>query len=154
MTLTVLTWGGGVTSYIWHSTEVRAESSSSGALFSVLPGIWLATKSIWLTQFFLICMWKALLFWYPGICVYFFAQRFFEAACSLGIQWIDCNIHLLPTINWYKKSKGSIWIGQHFGQSSLWLGLKNAKQMIHMKCQDLFSLKKKMEEKKSKLSCD
>ena len=54
--------------------------------------------------------------WYMHI---FFAQKFFEAACSLGIQWIDCDICL--TIS-NKKSKGSISTGHYFGWSSVWMG--------------------------------
>ena len=57
--------------------------------------------------------------WYMHI---FFVQRFFEVACSLGSQWIDCDICLTTSNKWVqkkkkrkKKSKGSIWIGQHFG---------------------------------------
>ena len=71
-----------------------------------------STKSIWLTRFFLIRMWKAPLFWHPGKCVYFFAQRFVKAACSLGIQGTDCYICLTTSNKWVSKSKGSIWIGQ------------------------------------------
>ena len=57
--------------------------------------------------------------WYMHI---FFTQRFFEAACSLGIQWIDCDICLTTSNKWVQKSKGSIWIRQHFGWSSIWMG--------------------------------
>ena len=57
--------------------------------------------------------------WYMYIC---FAQRFFEAAFYLGITWTDCDICLTTSKNGYKKSKGSIWIGQHFGWSSIWMG--------------------------------
>ena len=77
--------GGGVTSYIWQSTDVRAEWPP----FSVLPVIWLApffNKIIWMTHFFLDSYVKGPIFltsWYMHI---FFAQKFFEAACSLGIQ--------------------------------------------------------------------
>ena len=56
--------------------------------------------------------------WYMHI---FFAQRFFEAAC-FGIQWIDYDICLTTSNKWVQKSKGSIWIGQHFRWSSIWMG--------------------------------
>ena len=87
--------GGGVTFYIWHSTDVRPEWPP----FSALPGIWLApfflTKSIWMTRFFWITMWKVSLFWH---------QRFFY--CSLGIQWTDCYICLTICSKWVQKVKG------------------------------------------------
>ena len=38
--------------------------------------------------------------WYIHI---FFAQRFFEAACSLGIQWIDCDICLTTSTGFFFK---------------------------------------------------
>ena len=52
--------GGGVTSYIWHSTDVRAEWPP----FSVLPNIWLTTfffrqKCMIDSIFFWIGIWKA-----------------------------------------------------------------------------------------------
>ena len=53
----------------------------------------------------------------------FFVQRFFEAACSLGIQCIDCDICLTIRNKWVQKSKGSIWMGQHFRRSSIWMVL-------------------------------
>ena len=43
---------------------------------------------------------KGPLFWYPCKYVYFFAQRFVTAACSLGIQWIDCYICLTTSNKW------------------------------------------------------
>ena len=36
----------------------------------------------------------------------FFAQRFFEAACSLGIKWIDYDICLTTSNKWVQKIKG------------------------------------------------
>ena len=82
-----------------------------------------STKSIWMAWFFWIPMWKAPFFWHSGICTYFFAQRFFEAASPLGSTWIDCDICVITSKIWVqKKSKDSIWIGQHFGWSSIWMG--------------------------------
>ena len=47
----------------------------------------------------------------------------FEAACSLSIQWIDWYICLTTSNKWVqKKSKGSIWMGQHFRRFSIWMG--------------------------------
>ena len=109
--------GGAVTSYIWHSTDVffSVARYMIGPLFS--------TKSIWMARFFWIPMWKASFFltsWYMHI---FFAQRILEAAYPLGITWIDCDICVITSKkNGFKKSKGSIWIGQHFGWSSIWMG--------------------------------
>ena len=77
----------GVTYYIhvWHSTDVRAEwPPFSAARYMIGPLF--STKSILMTQFFLDSYVKGpiiLTSWYMHI---FFAQRFFEAACSLGIQ--------------------------------------------------------------------
>ena len=89
--------GGGVcgekvTSYIWQSTDVRAEWIP----FSALPGIWLAPpfsiKSIWLTRFFLIRMWKAPLFWHSCKCVYtFFFFFFFEICPGCYVSWYSMN---------------------------------------------------------------
>ena len=94
----VCVWGGGVggwrgvvTSYIWHSTDVRAlfqrcqeydwppffnKKYMNGPIFldSCVKG------PIFLTS------------WYMHI---FFAQRFFEAAYPLGITWIDCDIFVI-----------------------------------------------------------
>ena len=38
----------------------------------------------------------------------FFHSETFEAPCSFGIQWIDCNICLTTSHKWVKKSTGSI----------------------------------------------
>ena len=51
----------------------------------------------------------------------FFVQRFFEAACSLGIQWTDCNICLTTSNKWVQKLKDCIWMGQHFRRPSIWM---------------------------------
>ena len=88
--------------------------------FKVYDWPFFSTKSIWMTWFFWIVKGPTFLIsWYMHI---FFAQIFFEAACSLGIQWIDCDICLTTSNKWVQKSKGSIWIGQHFGWSSIWMG--------------------------------
>ena len=91
--------GVGVTSYIWHSTVVHAELPP----FSALPGIWLApffNKKYMNDPIFsgFLCERPHFLTsWYMHI---FFAQRFFEAACSLDIQWIDCDICLTTSNKW------------------------------------------------------
>ena len=83
--------GGGVTSYIWHGTGVRAEWPP----FSALPGIWFQQKVYdWPYFSWFLCERPH----FSDILVYayiFFAQRFVEAACSLGIQWADC--YICPT---------------------------------------------------------
>ena len=51
--------------------------------------------------------------WYMHI---FFAQRFFEAAYSLGITWIDYDICVITSKKWYKKIKG-----QYMNRSTFWM---------------------------------
>ena len=60
---------------------------------------------IWLTRFFFIRMWKPPTP-FSDIPVYanIFAERFFKAACSPGIQWIHCYIFLTTSNKW-----PSIW---------------------------------------------
>ena len=113
---------GRATSYIRHSTDVRAEWPP----FSALPSIWLAPfsgKSIWLTPFFWIGIWKAPLFWCIPVHTHIFrSERFSDAVCSLGTRRIDCDICLTTSNKWVQKSKGSIWMGQHFRRSSIRIG--------------------------------
>ena len=52
-------------------------------------------------------------FWHPGI---FFTQRFFEAACSFGTQWIDCNICLNTSNKWVQKLNGQYMNGSIFSK--------------------------------------
>ena len=111
-------WGN----FLYHSRDVRAERPP----FSALPGKWLALffqQKVYDWPIFLDSYVKGPTFLTSRYMhIFFFAHRFFEAACSLGIQWIDCDIYLPPAINGCRKSKGSIWIGQHFGWSSIWMG--------------------------------
>ena len=51
--------------------------------------------------------------WYMHI---FFAQRFFEAAYSLCITWIDCDICLTTSKKWVQKIKG-----QYMNRSTFWM---------------------------------
>ena len=69
---------GGVTSYIWHSTDVRTEWPPFFSAARYMIGPLFSTKSIWMTRFFWIPMWKAPLFWHPGICIYFMLIDFFR----------------------------------------------------------------------------
>ena len=58
---------------------------------------------------FLVSYVKAPIFltsWYMHI---FFAQRFFEAACSLGIQSIDCDICLTTSNKWVQKNQRAVY---------------------------------------------
>ena len=65
-----------------------------------------------MTRFFWIPMWKAPFFWHT----YFSLREFSRLLVLLvfNIQWIDCDICLTTSNKWVQKSKGSIWIGQHF----------------------------------------
>ena len=46
----------------------------------------------------------------------FFAQIFFKAVCSLGIQWIDCDICLTTSNKWVQKIKNK-WVQKIKGQN-------------------------------------
>ena len=97
-------WGRGrLNCYIWHSADVRAEWPP----FSALPGIWLAPffqQNVYEWPDFsgFLCERPH----FSDILVKIFAQRFFEAACSLGIKWIDCDICLTINNKWVQKIKG------------------------------------------------
>ena len=104
--------GWGVTSYLWKSTDVRAEWPP----FSALPVIWSAPffqQKVYEWPDFSGFLCKRTIFfltsWYMHIC---FAQRFILLVLH-ELTVIFC----LTTSkkSEYKKSKGSIWIGQHFG---------------------------------------
>ena len=110
----------GVTSYIWHSMDVRAEWPP----FSALSSIWLApffSKKVYDWPHF-----SGLLYESPhfsDVSRYmhvFFVQKFFEATCSLGIQWIDCYIYLTTSNKWVQKTKGQM--GRFFQRPGKWLG--------------------------------
>ena len=112
-------WGRGmVTSYIWHSTDVRAECP-----FSALPGIWIApffsTKSIWLTRFSWFICERPHFSDIPANEYIFFHSEICQG-CLVFNEY--CYICLTTSNKWVYKSKGSIWIGQHFGQLSIWMG--------------------------------
>ena len=67
-----------------------------------------STKCIWLTRCFLTRVRKGpsfLTFRYMRIV---FVQRFFEAACSLGIRWIDCYICQTTSNKWVSKVRLSL----------------------------------------------
>ena len=74
-----------------------------------------STKSIWMAQFFWIPMWKALIFWHPGICTYF-RSEIFEAAYPFGITWIDCDVCITTSNKWVQKIKG-----QYMNRSTFWM---------------------------------
>ena len=84
--------------------------------FSALPGIWLApffsTKSIWMTRFFLDSYVKDPIF----LTGTRFAQRFFDAAYSPGITWINCYICLNQPKKWVQKIKR-----QYMNRSTFWM---------------------------------
>ena len=85
-------------------------------------GPFFSAKSIWLAPFFWISIWKAHFSDVSRYVHIFLFRDFFEATCSLGIQWTDCYICLSTSNKWVQKSKGSIWMGQHFRRSSIWMG--------------------------------
>ena len=107
--------GGGrgwVTSYIRHSMDVRAEWPP----FSALPGIWLAPffqqKVYEWTDF------SGFLCERPHFSdIHIFRSESFRG-CLFSWYSIFSELTVIsvwqPAINGYKKSKGSIWIGQHF----------------------------------------
>ena len=54
--------------------------------------------------------WKAPFFWQLAWYIHiFFAQRFFEAACSLGIQLIDRDICLTTSNKWVQKNQWAVY---------------------------------------------
>ena len=57
----------------------------------------------------------------------FFAQRFFQAACSLSIQWNDFNICLTTSNKWVQKIKGQINIS--YDQVYEWVRFSRARYM-------------------------
>ena len=73
------------------------------------------------TRLFWILMWKVPLFWYPDICTYFSLRDFFEAACSLGIQLIDCDICLTTSNKWVQKKKKKKIKGLYMNRSTFWM---------------------------------
>ena len=79
--------GGGVTSYIWHSTDVRAEWPPffSAARYMMIGPLF-STTSICLTQFFHDWYMKGPTFSDIPVYAHIFHSEIFEAACSLGIQ--------------------------------------------------------------------
>ena len=133
--ISYLRWGGRrvgwVTSFIWHSTDVRAKWPP----FSALPGIWLTPffqQKVFEWPDFSGFLCESLPHPHPfsDILVYthiiFFAQRFFEAVFSLGIQWIDCDIFLTTSSKWVPKIKG-----QYMNRST--------SRMIKYMCESVFS---------------
>ena len=92
--------------------DVRAEWPP----FSALPGIWLVPFFNKNDPIFLDSYVKSPTFltsWYLHI---FFAPRFFDATCSLGIQWTDCDICLTTSNKWVQKIKG-----QYMNRSTFWM---------------------------------
>ena len=66
-----------------------------------------STRSIWLTRFFLIRMWKAPLFWHPGICIYFSLRGLFS---WYSMNWLLYLFNYVPAINWHKQQ----WVVYEF----------------------------------------
>ena len=102
--------GEGLTFYIWHSMNVRAEWTlfQRCRIYDWPPFL---NKKYMNDPIFLDSYAKGPTFltsWYmyTFFAQWFFAQRFFEVACSLGIQWIDCAICLTTSNKWVQKIKG------------------------------------------------
>ena len=64
-----------------------------------------STKSIWMTWFFWIPLWKAPLFWHPGICTYFLLRDFSRLLVLLVFNEF-CDICLTTSNKWVQKIKG------------------------------------------------
>ena len=93
--------GKGVTSYIWHTTDLRSEWPT----FSTLPSIWLAPffqqNIIWLTLFSLIRMWKDPIIWHQGKCV----RDLSRLLVLMVFNELTAIFVLLPAINGYKSQR-------------------------------------------------
>ena len=105
--------GGRLTSYIWHSTNVRASPLFQHCQVYDCPLF--STKSIWMAQFFWIPMWKAPFFWHPGICTYF-SLRDFSRLLILMVLHELTDICLTTSKKWVQKIKG-----QYMNRSTFWM---------------------------------
>ena len=106
-------WGGTrgqkVTSYIWLSTDVRAEWPP----FSALPGIWLAPffqqKVYDWPNFSWLVYERPHFFWHPGICTYFSLSDFWGCLVSwYSLNWLHY-LSWLSAINGYKKNHRAVY---------------------------------------------
>ena len=82
--------GGGWGNFLymaWYGCACRMAPFFSTARYMI--GSHFSTKSIWLTPFFLIGIWKTPLFSDIPVFAHIFHPQIFEAACSLVIQWVD-----------------------------------------------------------------
>ena len=118
--------GGGVTSYIWHSTVVRAKWPlfQRCQVYNWPPFF---NKKYMNDPIFLDSYVKAsptptpfLTSWYIHI-LYSLLSDFSRLFFLLVFNELTAIFFLLPAVNGYQKSKGSIWIGQHLGWSSIWV---------------------------------
>ena len=75
-----------------------------------------STKSILMTLFFRIPMWKAPFFSDTLVYAHNFRTEIFEAVYSLGITWIDCDIYLTTSNKWVQIIKG-----QYMNRSTFWM---------------------------------
>ena len=76
---------GGVTSYIWHSTDVRAEWPTFSALLKVYDWPPFFDKKYMTDLIFLDWYMKGPTFSNIPVYAHIFHSEIFEAACSLGI---------------------------------------------------------------------
>ena len=105
---------GGVTSYIWHSTDVPNSPLFQRCQVYDWPPFF--NKRYMNGPIFLDSYVKGPIFltsWYMHI---FFAQRLFEAAYPLGIIWIDYDICVITSKKLVQKIKG-----QYMNRSRFWM---------------------------------
>ena len=108
--------GGGGGNFLYmasYGSACRIAPFFSAARYMIGPLF--LTKGIWMVRFFWIPMWKAPLFWHPGICTYiFFAQRFSRLLVLLVFNEFCVIFVELPAINGNKKLKGQYMNGSIF----------------------------------------
>ena len=81
---------GWVISYIWHSTNVLAEWLPFFSAARYMIGHFFQQKVYDWTDVF-IGIWKAPLFWHPGICTYFSLIDFWGCLFSwYSMNWLQC----------------------------------------------------------------
>ena len=111
----------------YSASEQQICLEGVGALFQrcqVYDWPLLSAKSIWLVPVFWISIWSAPLFWYIPVHAHIFRSEIFRGYLFswYSMNWLLYLSNRLPAINRYKKSIGSIWMGQHFRRSSIWMG--------------------------------
>ena len=117
-------------SYVWHSTELRPLFSI--ARYMISASTFISTKTIWQTRFFLVDVWwKASPFSDIPVNAHIFHSGIFEAPCSLGIQWIYCNICLTTSNKWVQKNQRAVheWVNISDDLVYEWVRFSKARYM-------------------------